>query len=49
MALKPLFNLQVLRTMYMNLDIVADMVPVDLVVNAILASTWYTAKNYKEK
>ncbi|CAG9794383.1 unnamed protein product [Diatraea saccharalis] len=37
----------VLRTMYMDLDIVADMVPVDLVVNSILASAWYTAKNYK--
>ncbi|CAH2988368.1 unnamed protein product [Chilo suppressalis] len=38
----------VLRTMYMDLDTVADMVPVDLVVNAILASAWHTAKNYKE-
>ncbi|KAI5640449.1 male sterility protein domain-containing protein [Phthorimaea operculella] len=38
----------VLRTMYMDLDKVADMVPVDLCVNAILASAWHTAKNYKE-
>ena len=40
---------QVLRTMYMDQDRVADMVPVDLCVNAILASAWFTAKNYKEK
>lgn len=38
----------VLRTMYMDLDKVADMVPVDLTVNAILASAWHTAKNFKE-
>ncbi|KAJ2943391.1 hypothetical protein O0L34_g12201 [Tuta absoluta] len=38
----------VLRTMYMDLNKVADMVPVDLCVNAILASAWHTAKNYKE-
>ncbi|XP_060808981.1 fatty acyl-CoA reductase wat-like [Amyelois transitella] len=38
----------VLRTMYMDLNKVADMVPVDLTVNAILASAWYTAKNFKE-
>ncbi|CAK1592974.1 unnamed protein product [Parnassius mnemosyne] len=38
----------VLRTMYMELDKVADMVPVDLTVNAILASAWYTAKHFKE-
>nr|QLI61993.1 fatty acyl-CoA reductase 3 [Streltzoviella insularis] len=38
----------VLRTMYMNVNKVADMVPVDLVVNAILASAWYTAKHFKE-
>lgn len=35
--------------MYMNRDKVADMVPVDLTVNAILASAWHTAKNFKEK
>ncbi|KAL4711343.1 hypothetical protein ACJJTC_019184 [Scirpophaga incertulas] len=38
----------VLRTMYLNNDIVADMIPVDLVVNGILAATWYTGKTYKE-
>ncbi|KAJ8706265.1 hypothetical protein PYW08_010891 [Mythimna loreyi] len=38
----------VLRTMYMDQDKVADMVPVDLCVNAILASAWFTANNYKE-
>ncbi|CAG4949291.1 unnamed protein product [Parnassius apollo] len=38
----------VIRTMYMELDKVADMVPVDLTVNAILASAWYTAKHFKE-
>ncbi|XP_035456025.2 fatty acyl-CoA reductase wat [Spodoptera frugiperda] len=38
----------VLRTMYMDQEKVADMVPVDLCVNAILASAWYTARNYKE-
>nr|ARD71195.1 fatty acyl reductase [Spodoptera exigua] len=38
----------VLRTMYMDQEKVADMVPVDLCVNAILASAWHTAKNYKE-
>ncbi|XP_075988965.1 fatty acyl-CoA reductase wat-like [Anticarsia gemmatalis] len=38
----------VLRTMYMDQDKVADMVPVDLCVNAILASAWFTAHNYKE-
>nr|AID66650.1 fatty acyl reductase [Agrotis segetum] len=38
----------VLRTMYMDQQKVADMVPVDLCVNAILTSAWYTAKNYKE-
>ncbi|CAH0602069.1 unnamed protein product [Chrysodeixis includens] len=39
----------VLRTMYMDQTKVADMVPVDLCVNAILTSAYYTAKNYKEK
>ncbi|XP_072948530.1 fatty acyl-CoA reductase wat-like [Epargyreus clarus] len=38
----------VLRTMYMDLNKVADMVPVDLTVNAIIASAWHTAKNFKE-
>ncbi|KAJ0182878.1 hypothetical protein K1T71_000854 [Dendrolimus kikuchii] len=38
----------VLRTMYLDSNIIADLVPVDLTVNAILASTWYTAKNFKE-
>ncbi|CAG4986109.1 unnamed protein product [Colias eurytheme] len=38
----------VLRTMYMDLDKVADMVPVDLCVNAIIASTYHTAKNFRE-
>ncbi|XP_026740069.1 fatty acyl-CoA reductase wat-like [Trichoplusia ni] len=38
----------VLRTMYMDQEKVADMVPVDLCVNAILTSAYYTAKNYKE-
>ncbi|XP_052749017.1 fatty acyl-CoA reductase wat-like isoform X2 [Galleria mellonella] len=38
----------VLRTMYIDMNKVADMVPVDLTVNAILASAWYTAKNFKE-
>nr|XP_049707262.1 fatty acyl-CoA reductase wat isoform X1 [Helicoverpa armigera]XP_049707263.1 fatty acyl-CoA reductase wat isoform X2 [Helicoverpa armigera]XP_049707264.1 fatty acyl-CoA reductase wat isoform X3 [Helicoverpa armigera]XP_049707265.1 fatty acyl-CoA reductase wat isoform X4 [Helicoverpa armigera] len=38
----------VLRTMYMDQSKVADMVPVDLCVNAILASAWFTAKNFKE-
>ncbi|CAH2056210.1 unnamed protein product, partial [Iphiclides podalirius] len=38
----------VIRTMYMEVDKVADMVPVDLAVNAILASTWHTAKHFKE-
>ncbi|XP_068621764.1 fatty acyl-CoA reductase wat-like isoform X2 [Battus philenor] len=38
----------VIRTMYMDLNKVADMVPVDLTVNAILASAWYTAKHFKE-
>ncbi|XP_059061576.1 fatty acyl-CoA reductase wat-like [Achroia grisella] len=38
----------VLRTMYMDMNKTADMVPVDLTVNAILASAWHTAKNFKE-
>ncbi|CAF4887796.1 unnamed protein product [Pieris macdunnoughi] len=38
----------VLRTMYMDLDKLADMVPVDLTVNAIIASTYHTANNFKE-
>ncbi|XP_028039281.1 fatty acyl-CoA reductase wat-like [Bombyx mandarina] len=38
----------VLRTMYMDLEKVADMVPVDYTVNAILVSAWHTAKNFKE-
>ncbi|CAB3257461.1 unnamed protein product [Arctia plantaginis] len=38
----------VLRTMYMDEEKVADLIPVDLCVNAILASAWFTAKNYKE-
>ncbi|KAM3955185.1 fatty acyl-CoA reductase wat [Aphomia sociella] len=38
----------VLRTMYMDLNKVADMVPVDLTVNALLVSAWYTAKHFKE-
>lgn len=35
--------------MYMDSKKVADMVPVDLVVNKILASAYYTAKHFKEK
>ncbi|XP_061381465.1 fatty acyl-CoA reductase wat-like isoform X2 [Danaus plexippus] len=38
----------VLRTMYMDLNKVADMVPVDLCVNAIIVSAYHTAKNFKE-
>ncbi|VVD02982.1 unnamed protein product [Leptidea sinapis] len=38
----------VLRTMYMDLEKVADMVPVDLTVNAIIASTFQTAQHFKE-
>ncbi|XP_048487844.1 fatty acyl-CoA reductase wat isoform X1 [Plutella xylostella] len=38
----------VLRTMYMDTSKVADLVPVDLTVNAILASAWHTAKHFKE-
>ncbi|XP_022125582.2 fatty acyl-CoA reductase wat isoform X1 [Pieris rapae] len=38
----------VLRTMYMDEDKVADMVPVDLTVNAIIATTYHTANNFKE-
>ncbi|XP_026483465.2 fatty acyl-CoA reductase wat-like [Vanessa tameamea] len=38
----------VLRTMYMDVNKVADMVPVDLTVNAIIASTYHTANNFKE-
>ncbi|XP_045458029.1 fatty acyl-CoA reductase wat-like [Melitaea cinxia] len=38
----------VLRTMYMDLNKVADMVPVDLTVNAIIASTYHTANDFKE-
>lgn len=38
----------VLRTMYMDVEKVADLVPVDLTVNAMLATAWYTAKNFKE-
>lgn len=38
----------VLRTMYLDLNKVADMVPVDLTVNAIIASTYHTANNFKE-
>ncbi|OWR49358.1 fatty-acyl CoA reductase 2, partial [Danaus plexippus plexippus] len=39
---------RVLRTMYMDLNKVADMVPVDLCVNAIIVSAYHTAKNFKE-
>lgn len=46
---KMLCFVQVLRTMYMDLEKVADMVPVDYTVNAILVSAWHTAKNFKEK
>nr|XP_032525562.1 fatty acyl-CoA reductase wat-like [Danaus plexippus plexippus] len=42
------YILQVLRTMYMDLNKVADMVPVDLCVNAIIVSAYHTAKNFKE-
>lgn len=35
--------------MYMDMNKVADMVPVDLTVNAILASAYNTAKHFKEK
>ncbi|XP_073965347.1 fatty acyl-CoA reductase wat-like isoform X2 [Choristoneura fumiferana] len=38
----------VLRTMYIDLEKQADMVPVDLVVNAVLAATWHTAKRFRE-
>ncbi|XP_050358279.1 fatty acyl-CoA reductase wat-like [Nymphalis io] len=38
----------VIRTMYMDLNKVADMVPVDLTVNAIIASTYHTANSFKE-
>ncbi|XP_014355320.2 fatty acyl-CoA reductase wat [Papilio machaon] len=38
----------VLRTMYIDKNKVADMVPVDMAVNAILASACNTAKHFKE-
>ncbi|CAH2235455.1 jg13306 [Pararge aegeria aegeria] len=38
----------VLRTMYMDVNKVADMVPVDLCVNAIIVSAYHTAMKYKE-
>ncbi|GBP78156.1 Putative fatty acyl-CoA reductase CG5065 [Eumeta japonica] len=34
--------------MYLDVDKVADMVPVDLTVNAILATAWRTAADYKD-
>ncbi|CAH0712993.1 unnamed protein product, partial [Brenthis ino] len=38
----------VLRTMYMDLNKMADMVPVDLTVNAIITSAYHTAKHFRE-
>ncbi|XP_063632599.1 fatty acyl-CoA reductase wat-like isoform X1 [Cydia splendana] len=38
----------VLRTMYMDTDKQVDLVPVDYVVNSLLAATWHTAKNFRE-
>ncbi|XP_034828298.1 fatty acyl-CoA reductase wat-like [Maniola hyperantus] len=38
----------VLRTMYMDVTKTADMVPVDLCVNAIIVSAYHTAMKYKE-
>lgn len=37
----------VLRTMHCNRDIIANIVPVDMTVNALIASAWDVATNYK--
>lgn len=38
----------VLRTMHCNPDITANIVPVDMTVNALIASAWDVATNYKD-
>lgn len=37
----------VLRTIYANPDVVADLIPVDFVVNLMIASAYYTAEHHK--
>lgn len=36
-----------LRTMHCDKDIIANIVPVDMTVNALIASAWDVAANYK--
>lgn len=38
----------VLRTMHCNPDITANIVPVDMTVNALITSAWDVATNYKD-
>lgn len=38
----------VLRTMHCNPSITANIVPVDMTVNALIASAWDVASNYKD-
>lgn len=38
----------VLRTMHCNRDITANIVPVDMTVNALIVSAWDVAANYKD-
>lgn len=38
----------VLRTMHCDRDVIANIVPVDMTVNALIASAWDVATNYKD-
>lgn len=38
----------VLRTLHCNRDIVANIVPVDTTVNALIVSAWDVAENHKD-
>ena len=36
----------VLRTMHIEKDFVADLIPVDVVINAMIVAAWKTAQDY---
>ena len=40
------FGTGVLRTMHIEKDFVADLIPVDVVINSMIVAAWKTAKDY---
>ena len=40
------FGTGVLRTMHIEKDFVADLIPVDIVINSMIVAAWKTAKDY---